>query len=513
LRIQGTGRDTRVLFSQPSKPRFKPVEYGTRVSRRVFELRDRTDESRLWPWPLDRVAPLIDTLRGRTANRLEQSFPELAAQIARSLRGSSEAATNQIQILPLPSIGHVHVDRAIRRLAVDVPGESGLPPEDVFWAFTNVEMSPDQPFVLVESSDQTMLARFVPDQPTRRWRSITPVVVAEQAKRRRIEPSRRKLDAKGAIERRSEETRAVDAVRTALNQIGVRATLVDINLQREPFDARGARAERFAKQAAFAKERMWHVEMELSEPIEGPLVIGDGRFVGLGLMVPVVDVAGVFAFATTMRGEERVVHDQLVRAMRRALMSRVQAHIGSKPLDRFFSGHERDGQPARSETSNHVAIQWDPTTARLLVLAPHVLDHRLPTRDEREHIELLSRALDGFTVLRAGRAGVLTLSLCTSRETDEYRERGRSWMSVRPYTITRHPRGMTASDALIRDVVAECERRNLPRPKVTVLAHRGAPHLGLQGKLRIDFDVVVKGPIALGRTRYLGGGLFRAIQG
>ena len=60
-----------------------------------------------------------------------------------------------------------------------------------------------------------------------------------------------------------------------------------IRVQREPFEANGERAETFAEGKRFSKHRLWHVEIEFHEGIPGPLVIGDGRFLGLGIMAPV----------------------------------------------------------------------------------------------------------------------------------------------------------------------------------------------------------------------------------
>ena len=34
---------------------------------------------------------------------------------------------------------------------------------------------------------------------------------------------------------------------------------------------------------------MWHAELRFPTPVAGPLLIGDGRFCGLGLMAPVVE--------------------------------------------------------------------------------------------------------------------------------------------------------------------------------------------------------------------------------
>jgi hypothetical protein len=81
-------------------------------------------------------------------------------------------------------------------------------------------------------------------------------------------------------------------------------------------------------------------------------------------------------------------------------------------------------------------------------------------------------------------------------------------MSITPYSVTRHLRRASAHDALVADVIAECARCGLPRPVVTVKHLLAIAGQGLLGRVELDFAAAVAGPIALGRTALLGGGLF-----
>ncbi|MGA3125028.1 MAG: hypothetical protein ABSF69_30175, partial [Polyangiaceae bacterium] len=284
-------------------------------------------------------------------------------------------------------------------------------------------------------------------------------------------------------------------------------TAVAVAVRREPFEDRGTRAEAFADGTRFAKERLWHVEVELDRRLEGPLVIGDGRFLGLGVMAPVAErwaasrepggrqveladpatrqrtTSGFFSLAVaTSPGDQPTV---LARALRRAVMARAQEELGNEPLGRFFSGHEEDGDRARADASSHLAFQWDAPRRRLLVIAPHWLDRREPTRAELRAIHLLDGALEDLLEP--------------------------SWRTVTPYTVTRHRKKASPSEVLIEDAIAECARRGFPRPRVRVSHERGVSGRGLEGYVRLDFAVAVRGPIVLGRTRYLGGGLFEPV--
>jgi CRISPR-associated protein Csb2 len=198
----------------------------------------------------------------------------------------------------------------------------------------------------------------------------------------------------------------------------------------------------------------------------------------------------------------------LARALRRAVMARVQIELGRAVLGSFFTGHEPNGEPMRTEHASHLAFHWDSPRRRLLVVAPHWLDRREPSRNERDAIAILGRALESMFELRAGSAGRFEVRVTTIAVEDPLRTAARSWSSLTPYAVSRHNKRSSGSEALVDDALAECRRRNLPAPSVTVLSARGIPGQGLEGQLRLDFAVAVTGPIALGRTRYLGGGLF-----
>ncbi len=544
LRIEGKGKSAKVLFSNPPKPRFLNVSYERAQQRVLFELRDQQQDTKSWPWPLRRVTRLIEGLRDSAAERLRAGLPTEHDAIERALIGRKAdgrtAVEQRVRLVPLPSIGHEHADRAVRRILLQMPSGTALPPGDIEWAFTGLESSSPVtgelgPFVLVRSDSDDMLRHYI--GPSRRWRSVTAVVLPESARRRRIEPRRRREEAKSATERTEEERLATIAVQAALRHANVSATAVRVHVQREPFEAKGVRAEACAEGTRFAKERLWHVEFELDRQIDGPLVVGDGRFLGLGVMAPLsassTERAAATAQQTAQPGVVAAPSSQrsglfgllvagnakddavtLARALRRAVMARAQSELDRVPLGSFFTGHEANGEPLAAEHASHLAFHWDAPRRRLLVVAPHWLERREPSRRERDAIVLLKRALESIFELRAGAAGRFAVRLISIVADDPLRSAARSWSSVTPYAVTRHRKRASAAEALIEDALAECRRRSLPTPSVTVLSARGVPGQGLEGHLRFDFAVAVTGPIVLGRTRYLGGGLFApAVQG
>ena len=243
--------------------------------------------------------------------------------------------------------------------------------------------------------------------------------------------------------------------------------------------------------------------------MQGPLLIGDGRYLGLGLMAPVRRTEGIFAFAIMDGLTEQAEPLALARALRRAVMARVQQKIRPETLPAFFTGHATDGTPLRSGGHEHLAFVFDAPRRRLLIVAPHILGRRDVSRLERErHLPLLDHALEDFRELRAGPAGKLILAPMAIGSDDPLFTPSQTWGSVTPYRVTRHLKRNDAVAALAADLLAEFLRAGFPRPRIEISDVFGQRGLGLFGRAQLTFRTVVAGPLILGRDRHLGGGLF-----
>jgi len=259
------------------------------------------------------------------------------------------------------------------------------------------------------------------------------------------------------------------------------------------------------------KHRLWHIELEFDVPVSGPLVLGDGRFLGLGLLKPVRTRGGVFGFQIESGLTADADPQRLARAFRRAVMARIGDEFPRGKIPAYFAGHREDGRPARSEDEPHIAFAFDPTLNQLLIITPDLLD-RSERRASREHLAVLETAMEDLTTLRAGSDGKLCLRPIAVDQADHpVLVSSHTWESVTPYDVNRHARRSTAESILVNDVRDECERRGLPRPVVTVLNWSARKQIGLQGRLRLKFGQAVTGPVLLGRTRHLGGGLFHPV--
>lgn len=297
------------VFVQQPKPSYRQIPYESPPVRYVFELRSSTDSERRVAWPLEGASSLVVAAREAARGRLSTAMPNRLHDVERHLVGrrpdgsNAVPAENRVRIIAIPSIGMHYADRAIRRLLVEIPAACPLRSEDVRWAFSGAELlDPDtgevKDVLLSPSAENNMLRHYGVGAGGRVFRSVTPVVLPEEGKRRRIEPTRKLAEAKRGLERVVEILGARAAVVQALRHAGVRAPVESIRLQREPFDGSGSRVEPFAEETRFEKERLWHVEIAFCVPVEGPLLLGDGRFLGLGLMAPARDVVpGAHAFA------------------------------------------------------------------------------------------------------------------------------------------------------------------------------------------------------------------------
>lgn len=277
----------RQLFTQPPQASFRGVDYRALARLLHFELRDG---SAFTPRPLRLAAPLTAGLRDAAAAKLRTALPAQAALFEKLIvgRGASPRDLDlRIRILPLPSIGAAHADLSIRRVMIEVPAQCPVRLDDLRWAFAglspyNPETGEVWPGRLVSTEDSRMADRFSLNGPT--FSSVTAVVLSTAVRRRLGSETNGAV--KDADERLREEARAVGAVVQALRHAGVRARPTDIRVQREPFHRKGAMAERFAAGSRFSKHALWHVELQFREAVPGPLLIGDGRFCGLGVMVP-----------------------------------------------------------------------------------------------------------------------------------------------------------------------------------------------------------------------------------
>jgi CRISPR-associated protein Csb2 len=225
---------------------------------------------------------------------MRSAFPKRAAEIERVFIGRKAngaddgSVAERMRIIPLPSIGHEYADHGIRRVLVEVPAECPFPAADVHWALSGLSIvdreTGEVMAVLMESQNDLMRRHYGLDDDSSWWRTVTPAALPGWIWRGigRM----RKLDEQKNAAARAVRERATGAVIKTMRFSNVRARVESVRVQREPFDVRGELAQEFEVGERFDKARLWHVEVNFESPVSGPLVIGDGRFMGLGVMAP-----------------------------------------------------------------------------------------------------------------------------------------------------------------------------------------------------------------------------------
>lgn len=516
LRAGGTNRKPVTVFHQPPKPRLVKVPYNAPPRRFIFDLGGGDASAGFAPWPLEQTARLVGEVRDQIAQSLCSAAPDLSRDVERVLIGRGATDTDKpkrVQFVPIPSVGHEHVDFAVRRLAVFLPQYCPLRMDDLVWALGKVVWTDEEERVerdLREADDKRMADRF--EERGRYWRSVTPLALPMRARRESVELNHAQEEGRRGNIRVAEEARATAKVREALRHAGVRASAVDIRVQRQPFHRRGVRSELFADGTRFARHALWHAAVTFSEPVKGPLILGDGRFLGLGLMLPERPRSDAVAFEITdgLAGNADPLH--VAVAARRAMMARTQHHLGPKAdLPTYVCGHTTDGGPVGKGDHRHVAVVADLPRRRILYVAPSLMQRGgVGWREIAQDHLMMTQALEGMNVLRAAAAGRLTLApTLVSRSDDPLFASARTWESVTDYNVTRHRRHPLDAEALKLDVMAELQRCGWPSPKaVDVLAVRSGARGAVSGKLRLVFAAAQAGPLLVGRTAHKGGGLF-----
>jgi CRISPR-associated protein Csb2 len=358
------GKAAVTLFRQPPKPLFRGVAYDRPAQRFLFDLRPADGSRPFQPITQERVTEVAKAVRDRIAARLTQALPGRTAEIERLVmgRGASEAdKARRVRILPLPSIGMEHTDPAIRRVLIEIPPDCPFAAADVLWTISGQgicnRVDPETGEILAEgpllvaAEEARMLRHYgINDSPARRWQTVTPAALSERRPAGRI----------GGDARASVEGRATAAVVDALRHVGIDPAGIAVRVQSEPPHPKGLRAEDFDPDR-FDRRSLHHVEIAFPRALRGPLVLGNGRWLGLGLMAPIREHAPplqVFALDGDRAPADRA--EMLARALRRAVMARVQQQLGhGEALPTFFTGHRPDGALARSGQHEHLFFVAD----------------------------------------------------------------------------------------------------------------------------------------------------------
>jgi CRISPR-associated protein Csb2 len=213
-------------------------------------------------------------VRDLAAERLRTAYdPKIVDSFVTGRSDGVVDPSRRIRFVPLPSIGARYTESSIRRVSVELPPDCPVAADDIRWAISGQQVPELGSVRLIEAVENPMAYPYRIGRGARRWQTVTPVAL----------PTQRIAGRNGALARLDTERAAVFDVIQALRHAGVRSRVTDIRVQREPFSIRGIRAEEFEADR-FDARRLYHVDITFDQDVSGLLSIGDGRWLGLGLM-------------------------------------------------------------------------------------------------------------------------------------------------------------------------------------------------------------------------------------
>lgn len=312
LRCTGTGQLAALRESfqqhQAIKPRslpFSAVRYSEAASEPGSPPPLRSDTTGDWivfevlaksrRFPTSRTVEVASAMRAAIMSHAEDPIPE-------GLSGHQSSGTPtldpHVAFLPLPYVGFEHADARIMGLAISLP--ESLDHESrraTLRAIGHWEQEADSLTLTFGSSGILQLQRRtgpidlvsirpgVWQKPSQRWVSATPVAL----------PTHPGPLSKGSVAARSKAwDRAEQAVVASCRHVGLPEP-AQVELSLDPF-IRGARPAAdfppFRQRGRDGKpvaRRFVHVALTFGQHVQGPLMLGAGRFLGLGLMRPTGD--------------------------------------------------------------------------------------------------------------------------------------------------------------------------------------------------------------------------------
>lgn len=216
-----------------------------------------------------KVAAMLRSLTSRHAKTDTHPFLGGTEAYVAGHAGKQEQTPPRFSYLPLPTIGHSHADGMLRRLLVAEPfGGDGT---HARWAQSRLlngvltDQDGNERGVLMDlwrPTSTRIVARYISDART--WSTVTPVILPGHD------------DGKHA--------KAEKLFLAALRQAGLPVEAVsELAMRKAPFWPGSQHPRQYFVPDYLRGSPGWHVRLALREQISGPLAIGAGRHLGLGL--------------------------------------------------------------------------------------------------------------------------------------------------------------------------------------------------------------------------------------
>jgi len=251
--------------------RFDAVHYLSRTAwpPRAYAIFELPEGKSFRPGDTAVAAAVLRSLTCRCAMSDTHEFPGGSEIYVAGHVERQDGSPARFSYLPLPTIGHEHADGMVRRLLIAEPtGGDGTHTQWAWQRLRNATLRDKdgcERGVLLDPwrpSTQRILERYVGE--ARMWRTVTPVILPgfDDAKQRKAER----------------------LFLTAAAQAGLPNSAIDeFVLRKAPFWPGAMHPRNYAVPDYLRNYSRWHVWLQFRDPILGPLAIGAGRHVGLGL--------------------------------------------------------------------------------------------------------------------------------------------------------------------------------------------------------------------------------------
>ena len=244
-----------------------------------------------------KAAPLAKALRGAIISHCPGTAPRLL--VGKDADGQPTSWPHAL-FLSLPFVGHHYADGAVKGLVMLLPNDSDeVERKQVLRAVGAWRAaSGDGPLDLRLSSRTALRLRLVPgfegsdtaaldrlrwSRTSRRWASVTALALPRDAYR---------LTHGSPSDMRRAWRRAEEAVVDACRFAGLPDPAA-VSVGFDPPVRGGSHTSDYPAFVQSGKKRLLlHAVVEFEQPVAGPVVLGSGRFRGLGLMLPVASASG-----------------------------------------------------------------------------------------------------------------------------------------------------------------------------------------------------------------------------
>lgn len=216
-----------------------------------------------------KVAAMLRSLASRHARSDTQEFPQGSDTYVAGHTGKQKTTPERFSYLPLATIGHEHADGMIRRLLIAEPyggsGEYARWVQNRLHSATLKDEDGNERGVLLDlwrRNSGQMLGRYVGQGTS--WSTVTPIILPG-------------FD-DGSYDK------AEKLLYIAFRQAGIpEGSVADITMRKAPFWPGSQHPRRYFLPDYLRGRPGWHVRLVFRETVSGPLSVGAGRHIGLGI--------------------------------------------------------------------------------------------------------------------------------------------------------------------------------------------------------------------------------------